>query len=335
MTFAREVAASCALLALVTVAPARGEVLSVTQESCGELDVAEVQRILGLELSTLAARTRVPALDVELVCAGPRVRIVLREPQTSKQVEREIPAPSPLDRDRERVIALAASQLVVTSWLEAPANARADSPTPRSPPPPADGGTGPRPQSTSMGPVLDVHAGVRARHFSTAVWLARTGLDAGYGFSRRVTLFVDLAIERGVAERRSGDVVVTSFFGGGGASLRIADLGAVMIDERVTVGASYGRLDGRPRAGFGAASADGLACDLGLGLGPTLRFGALRLGIEANAGASVPGPVGRVVGEAPVAVNGAWAGGAFRLGIDLSRSAATPAPSARANSRRR
>jgi hypothetical protein len=69
---------------LVLAAPAAAQVapkLGVTTAGCPDLDAAEIQRLVELELiSTPGVGKQVPPAQIELVCAAASVTIVIRNP---------------------------------------------------------------------------------------------------------------------------------------------------------------------------------------------------------------------------------------------------------------
>ncbi|MEM6296991.1 MAG: hypothetical protein AAGA54_37345, partial [Myxococcota bacterium] len=107
---------SLALALLLTAAS--GDTLQVRSESCADVDAAEVERLVELELAAVTQEIRDgPPLRVDLVCSGDALTIAVTDPLTSKQLSRTVPAPA-TGAGRSRVIALAIAQLFAASWLE-------------------------------------------------------------------------------------------------------------------------------------------------------------------------------------------------------------------------
>lgn len=93
--------------------------ISITQEGCGELDLDEVERIIGIEIQGMAeAEERSGELGLRIVCEPASVRITATEAQTGHKLERTTPPLAEAEAEPERVIALAASQLLLASWRE-------------------------------------------------------------------------------------------------------------------------------------------------------------------------------------------------------------------------
>jgi len=93
--------------------------VSITQEGCGELDLAEVERLIGIEIQGMVeAEERGGDLDVQIVCEPGGVSISSTDAETGHQLERVTPALAEDEAQPERVIALAASQLLLASWRE-------------------------------------------------------------------------------------------------------------------------------------------------------------------------------------------------------------------------
>ncbi len=108
-------------LLLVLLAPSLARaavVVPVGAEGCGALDLAEVERVLALELAhLLSEKSSVTLPKVRITCAGAEMRIRVDDPVTGKTLERTLPMPTE-PKGRERTMALAISQLFLTSWLE-------------------------------------------------------------------------------------------------------------------------------------------------------------------------------------------------------------------------
>ena len=93
--------------------------VSISQEGCGDLDLGEVERIIGIEIEGMVeAEERTGELGLRIVCKTDGVHIKATEAETGHDLERTTPALDENEEQPERVIALAASQLLLASWRE-------------------------------------------------------------------------------------------------------------------------------------------------------------------------------------------------------------------------
>jgi hypothetical protein len=301
----------------------------VVVEGCGEIDVAEVERLVDLDLATvLDARDPPDARDGErarfpparVTCEGGKMTILVADPVTDKRLERTLPAPKPRE-GRERTIALAVSQLYVTSWAEL-----------LIPPPPEPVGPPPAPKSVAAAArrvvrrkikaaepgswELALLVAVRIRDLDRGYGTLATGLRPSLAFAGPFRAFFQASFESGQAQRSRGAVDVTLAAVGGGVAIREPRVGLFAIDGWAGASLLYARLDGRPTAErTSGQGASGTALDFAVGVGPTLRLGPFRAGLEAQAGYTVPRLEGRVIGDDAVRASGPWFGGGVHLGL--------------------
>lgn len=320
---------------LLATGPARADPpsrVAVQIEHCGDLNPAEVGRLLDIELATVTAEIRSgPPLTVQLGCQDDRLTITVLDPITRKRLARDIPAPRD-EPGRERVVALAISQLFAASWLEL---LTATEPPPRvesdTDPPPdataveaarrvAEQRTGPHAEPDRSAPrrelELLVGTGIRGRALQGAGHLAaaRTELRLRGWLSSRVGLLAVLGWDFGQSTRRLGRVrghVVTA---GGGLAWGVRP-GRTGIGGHVSVAGGWARVRGVPREPSVPAGANaGFTGEVALGVGPRIRYGRLRLDLDAELGAMLPAPVGLVDQGPPMSMGGMWAGVLLRLG---------------------
>jgi hypothetical protein len=292
--------------------------VAVSVEGCGDLDEGEIERLLVLELNASGLEDPTVVLTVRFECEGSTVLVTARDPLTSKQLAREIPAPSEGTVGREREIALAASQLFLASWLELLLKNR---------PPAAEEGV----------PAEAVSAAEEAASAAVAVSRARTELGAGVGGRLRSlgeilptfraglrgggwtgengpALFGRVDFEIGRASREIGEVDLYAVLAGIELAWRFALSSRWGIDLGVAVAGGYAHLAARdPTAGVFAESIGGLTGEGGAFVGPVLAIGGLALSLVIEGGYSVPNPIGRVEGAEPVTVGGGWIGVGLRL----------------------
>lgn len=313
--------------------------LAVEARRCEGLSVAEVERLLALELTTVAETGGIAeALTIDLDCRDDVIEIAVRDPVTRKRLAREIPAPSTGAAGRERMVALAISQLFVASWLELlmPADERPK------PEPEVDPGA-----VAAARDVAETRVEPRRRHTGTLslgvgsrfhrldddpLPVVRAGLDGIAWLHPNWGLLVNASYEGGLARRSVGNVRVDALLLGAGAAVRWpADRHLLALLATVSLEAGYLRFAGEPRGDAVAGPpTDGMGGGVGLEVGPCVRAGLLRASLLGSVGFMLRRPEALVarsstqVGdtttydfEDPVSLGGVWAGATLRLGLEL------------------
>ena len=134
--------------------------VSLEVDPCVQADVAEVRRIVGIELGALledrepagGAATTKGASDttrVTVACAGPLVELRVDDPLTGKGLTRPIDLSTSSATARSRLLAIAIAELVAASWTELESN-----PHPRVVPAGPPASTAAREAATSSPPCL-------------------------------------------------------------------------------------------------------------------------------------------------------------------------------------
>lgn len=309
-----------ATLCLARIAWAEGSV-TVKADGCGALDVAEIERLVALDLANvIEERKGVRFPPVQIACGDGSMRIVVDDPVTAKKLERELPLPNA--KGRERTMALAISQLFLTSWTEL---LLPPPPKPVGPPPQAQGATAARaiakktvaPAVSRVTGELGLFGGAHGRDLAHT-WIAlASSLRAGVVIDQRFHLFALGGFETGSASRGLGSVEVSLATVGVGVGWRAPRRGVLSFDAALTGSLAYARIDGRANEGFVGAGGTGTGVDLAALLGPAFVFGAVRIGLELHGGVTFPQLVGDVRGDAPVRASGPWIGGGASLAIAL------------------
>lgn len=281
--------------------------MKVRVDGCAGVDGHEVERLIGLELAFVgAAEPSTEGLQIDLVCSGARLRMSALDPLTGKQLEREV-ALGPPEPGRDRTIALLTSQLFLTSWaerfLERP-------PTIVVPP-----NAGPAPPSTpSARWEVSVGAGVRLRDPAVPSVDPRLAVRPSMRLGRFRAL-LDLAYERGNADRAGGSVAWWMGSAGIGAGWRSKRRGPVALDATLTGSALFIDVRGQPTStAFAGDSAHGLVGEAAIGAGPSASWGRFRIGLELQTGAVWPSATARTMGDRDVALTGLWAGATLFVG---------------------
>ncbi|MCX4243406.1 hypothetical protein [Paraliomyxa miuraensis] len=302
----------------------------VRNEGCEGLVQDEVGRLLDIELAMVTSEIRSgPPLEVALRCEAEQLTIAVVDPLTHKRLERDIPAPEP-EPGRERVVALAISQLFAASWLELLSATE--------PPPPPPDVTKPPPDRAAVDaarrvaersteverlpprPSIELLAGVGARgralegdgRFAAGrtELLVRGWPDPGVGWAAL------LGWDVGQSSRSQGLVRGHALTLGGGMAWITARRRSG-VGGHVLLAGGVARIRGISREpGIPATSSTGLTAEASTGLGPRIRYGRLRIDLDAEIGAMLRAPVGTVNEgtEPPMSMGGLWAGLVLRLG---------------------
>jgi hypothetical protein len=299
--------------------------IAVDARGCTGLDVHETERLLSIELLSVAKeRGQAEPPAVQLVCDGELVRIEVRDPITDKRLEREIPAPRPDEPGRERVLALAASQLFLTSWLELLLPEQPEASRPR---PAVRAQERKAAEQMARGAILPSSsrweitaagaAHLRDLHQTFIAW--QPSLRAAFAFGEHFRVLGQAGFEFGQASRLRGKVDASSGLAGFGLGWRVGVHRKVGLEAAVVASTVYVHLEGQAsQLAVEDTSASGLGAEIALSVGPTLSAGALRGGLEAQAGWLLPSVTARVSQERAVELSGPWIGAALRVGLDLA-----------------
>jgi len=304
------------ILVLATALAGR---VAVTAEGCAGLDVAEVERILTLELTAVTERwDGSKPLELELRCEDSQLHLRAEDPITGKQLARDVDLEL-LVKERNRTTALLAAQLFLTSWAEYLLPDR----TPgvlRPPPPDVRHETERLVREAMRAPAVEVDvalvAGPRVRAWSSPTLSVHAGVRPALLLGEHARIFIELGYERGAATRAPGSVGYVLASGSVGALWRSGRSGALGFEAGVAGGAAYLDFTGEPSAlsalGTSISGAVGEARAM---FGPTLALGPVRAGLELALGATFPRAVARVPGADPVRIDGPFAGVSLILAL--------------------
>ncbi len=317
------------LLTLVTVPlPGKADdfssLVKLELTECPTVSADEVERILGLELRSIAAgHPDIAARPILLAvaCAPGRLSMVAKDSATS-QTSSRIRTDAPPRAGMERIIAIAAAELTLSTWEQpaeiapeaSPGEAREDESTARlASASNADATTGaPAAGAPESAPLRGITAAVQI----SALWRLYLNRKANlFGgeiggnlyFLRVLRLYLGVTPEGGRTDRALGDV---SLF-----SVSVAfSLGAYgrLFTSPLEFGADigfcggYGRMSGRPYS----QPSGGAALDGGFG-GPLLRLSLASdtrpaVGLSLEVGYVIFGLTGRVGIDSPVEMKGPW-----------------------------
>ncbi len=293
--------------------------IEVRVSGCADVDGREVERLLAIELAFVASQQpTVGTIAVALDCAGSRLRMTAQDPILNRQLAREVIL-GPPEPGRDRTIALLVSQLFLTSWaeglLERP-NPATTTPTavPQAASPTIVVSGGEPPASTARFE-LRLESGARLRDWSNPAWGEQVSLGAAFRLKGRLRALAALDFEHGSTDRATGVVSWSIGAAGLGSGWRSRRHGAVAFDSSALV--SLGFVDVSGEAGSAAIAGStltGFVGEAALGAGPVFYWGAARLGLELQLGATFPTATARVSGERDVALGGLWAGAGLSVG---------------------
>lgn len=295
----------------------------VRTTACPDLDSSELERLLALELvGRHADEEDIPTVVIGVRCVEEILQLSVVAPGTGRRVHRELPAPHPDDPARERVVALTLSELFETAWLDllsAPPgwsdSTTSDEETstpPAAPPPPA-----PRRRDEVI-----FAASARLRHLPGIFPTGR--VEVGYGGWLRPSwrLFGLADVEYGGTRRELGVVHGIGTALGAGATYRSPRIGHVTLDISLRGAARYLRLVGvSDEVGVDTGSAQGIAAEGTLTIGPTFAFERTRLGLFVEGGYTAPGPNGRITADDPARMDGGFIGLGLELAVPPRRTA--------------
>jgi hypothetical protein len=338
LTLPASLAAWLTLVAPPTKSTSDEAALVITASECEGLSTAEVERLLAIELTTVAETGGIAAsLAIELDCRGNVIEIAVRDPLTRKRLAREIPAPAPDAAGRERMVALAISQLFVASWLELlmPPDQRPQ-PEPEVDPnavvaarDTAETKVEARRRSTGT---LSLGVGTRFHGLDEeALPTVRTGLGGIAWLHPSWGLAARAAYEGGLARRSVGNVRVDAVLLGVGGAFRWHADHVVALLVAASLEAGYVRFTGEPRGqAVAGPPTDGMGGGVSLEVGPCVRTGPFRASLLGSVGFMLRRPealvarsstqIGDVTTydfEDPVSLGGVWAGATLRLGLEL------------------
>lgn len=304
---------------VATSARARARAVSVTSDSCPNLQSAEIERVLDLELAAVTkAWTADEHLGVELTCDAESVRIVADDPVTEKRLSRAIPLAS-LRSDADRTVALIASQLFLTSWAERLLAPRATPPVVTAPPPAVAKATDTLVHdaiaSPSVARSIGVFVGPRLRALHTPIVGLRAGARPMLAFGDHARLLLELSYERGVTSRASGDVTYALAGAAIGGGYRTSRRGALALAGHGTVGVAYLSFAGDPDALAIGSAVSGVVGEAAIGVGPELTLGPVRAGVEIGAGFTFPRAIAHVARDERVSIHGLWTGAVLTLAL--------------------
>ncbi|AKF04591.1 hypothetical protein [Sandaracinus amylolyticus] len=343
------------VLAAWTIAPSTARAdLTIAAPSCSEVDLAEVQRLLEVELADVTLAWREASTPVVLLgCTGDRVRIEITDPITDKSVARTLVWPSV---DRERVLALAIAQLFLTSWLEllidgdaavegAPGaeeaermarGAMEDAQQAQTSPPPEPVVEAPRPEPVDVvaPPVtppaeapaprtdaeISLEGGTRMRLDGETLATASAGLRGAMVIDDAIVVGLRLATEFARTSRMRGDIDVYAATLGIGAAWRTPNLGPLFADLGVWVAGDLLVLEGRPASlEVEGGTTIAIAAEAQVEVAPSLRVGPVVISVPLGLGVLAFAPDGEVTDEPPVIVGGPFFAAALRVAITPSQ----------------
>jgi hypothetical protein len=295
----KQAVTTAVILLLAVQARASEKRFELAVKGCGDLKRQELTRLLTIETADIIKKQPgVRVLEFIVECQPDRMRIVIHNPQTGREVERFIPLVRPDQPGGERIVALAASQLLVNEWLELFSTAPEKGPEAYAPPVVV---TKKRNLSASA------HLAVSMRDLSTPYLLYGARLRFGLELEEYLVIFADLSFDAGRAERKLGSVEALLTGLGLGANLNFLQSDPFVFGVALIFSGRYVRLSGSPGMETATSSAsDGMVGEALLTIGPGFSFSGVRIGLDLGGGFTFPGVKGKVAGEADVTLSGPW-----------------------------
>ncbi len=296
--------------------------IEVRVTDCADVDGREVERLLAIELAFVAAQQPAAGtIAVALACTGSRLQMTAQDPILNRRLAREVVL-GPPEPGRDRTIALLVSQLFLTSWaeglLERPSTTTPTAPptavAQAAPPPPPSSGAAssplpPRASSCAWNPACACATG-RARHGEN-----RSLSALPFRLKGRLRALAALDFEHGLTDRVAGVVTWSIGAAGLGSGWRSRRHGVVAFDSSALVSLGFVEVSGEAgSAAIAGSTLTGVVGEAALGAGPLFYWGAARLGLGLQLGATFPTATARVSGERAVALGGLWAGAGLSVG---------------------
>lgn len=293
--------------ALAGAAPAAAApAIRVDVQACAGVDAREVERLLAIELETLAPTG---SIDVGLTCAGPRLRMTARDPVLGRALVRDVEL-GPPDPGRDRTIALLVSQLFLTSWAEE----FLEHPVPHAPPVGPVTVTPQRPVPRPASWDVQLAAGTRLRDWDAPA-LAGTVSVTGRRRVGPVQVLALAAFEHGAADRAAGSAVWNLGELGAGLGWRSAEHHRVAVSAALTGSAALAQVRGdAASAAYAGSSVGGALGQVALTAGPCLVRPRWRAGLDLELGATWPRATARIAGDRALALGGPWTGARVWIG---------------------
>lgn len=314
------------LIASGLFAPRARAELAIAAPSCPDLDLAELSRLLELELRDVSDAFEHESDPVVLLGCRPsgELRIEIRDPVTDKSVARTVTMPDP--EGRERALAIAISQLFLTSWLElllpedeapeAPGETAAEERARNAVAPSFEPAvrqapvTRAAPDASSFD--LGIDLGARVSFANDTLGAGTLALHGWLELGSGVLVGLRVAGELARASRTRGDVEIWALSFGGGAGWRTPELGPFSLATHLVLSALAVSLQGRTSGEAVPGVKSGVAFEVMGELVPSVRFDRFRLGLALGLGGVVLSPSGVVAREDPVDLDGLRLSAALR-----------------------
>jgi hypothetical protein len=276
--------------------------------SCEQLDVAEVRRVLAVELRPKDDTRFVTKVSAD--CDGPRVTLTVDDPLSRKSVTRVIDLGRTDEKARSRIVGLAAAELVTASWAELVTNP-APVVEPAMPAPPEELKDAVRSSVPKSRFFLEGTFAFAVR--SPLLW----GLGLRWSWERFQTFGFELEAraEHGRQTFPQGDVDVNRATLGLGAHARV-ELGRATYRALAVLRAGPVQLAGTAAPGSNVRASSGVGPFVGLALGGAVsaRFGPVAVELGMEAGAPLAGVSALVDGVEAVRVDSLWFGAHLGVG---------------------
>lgn len=288
--------------------------IEISSVDCSVLDVAEVERIAQVELSS-APPTPTP-IRATVRCDGASAELTVEDPVTNKTLGRKVSLMKVTPRAQPRVLALAIAELVSASWSELLLTPREETEAPKVPPEV-------RAQALSVLPPEQPRGVLRVEGVGAVRWLpASSAVQWGAGARvvwipvKRWGLWAEVTGEHGEVTRAAGRLTAQTI---GAAAAPVIHLEATSwLELMAGVGARFGvgRIIGTPldeTATRGATLAGGWGGPAAVA-GAGVIIGPLVIGVGLEGGVALLQLSGTVDGARGLGLDAPWASVSVSVG---------------------
>lgn len=298
------------------------ESINVTVEGC-QLDASELERLVKLELVSVLDGNAGGGYAVAMRCHGGHVHIRLRDPLTSKGLERSVLAPPVSQAEPERLLALTVAQLYRASWLELSAEPVSPLPIADVVPRPAKElasaqktavATMRAPPSKPEGPPkrgsVSALVGGRVRAADTPILLPSVGLEGSWMPTGELFwVIAATGFEWAAVTRDTGTLNTLLLRAGAGLGVEPLVSGPWSGFGELTGGVAIARISGADLApGYESNVALGAGFEGSLGVGVAARVDVIRFELIGRVGLLYGTPAAIVSGDEDLSLDGVSGG---------------------------
>jgi hypothetical protein len=300
--------ACAATFAAVSEAQA-SRALQVSLHDCANWSPLELQRLIRLELGTVAGgESDVGSAQVSISCHDQKVVLTATDSRSRRALTRTVELETGVE-GAERVLSISAAQLVrALDWLPE---------TTPAPPPVTRAQNAEQPSKARFHGrpfQLRLGGGSRVRELPTSLVTYRLSLGSGFALGHRARVGGGVSYERGATSRQGGEVDAQLLGAALQSSLEPLASGRWSCLVGVDLALQHLTLRGRnAEPGVIAARVRGLGGEAQVSIGPALRWNDVGVALLAQGGGAYFGGKALVARDRPVSLNRVWAGAELAL----------------------